>query len=231
MIELFEKPDDPPYFGSYHLLNASIVYPEKFWPLAEKKGAFKEKYAATIYQWVKNGGFAKQYGAQAAKVDSTFHREGAYALLSKSMPNMERLNQDIIALANRQGYVETIPDKTVNPDRGYPILCTRNKWNNDVSPTVPLNYHVQSTAMWCTMKAMIRCFAQIQEWRNNGYNAAIVMQVHDEMVFDLPKGGKRSLPKVRQLRRLMEQSGEDIGIPLKVAASYHPNNWAESCQV
>jgi len=59
----------------------------------------------------------------------------------------------------------------------------------------------------------------------------IVMQVHDEMVFELPAGGKASLPKVNRLQQLMEQSGDDIGIPLRVSASYHPDNWAESVAV
>jgi DNA polymerase I-like protein with 3'-5' exonuclease and polymerase domains len=221
MIELFEKPDEPPYFGSYHLLNASIVHPDQFWPIADKKGAFKEKYKATYYQWTKNGGFAKQYGAQRPKVDITFHREGAYDLLATSMPKMEALNRRMIEYANEYGYVETIPDKTINPNRGYPIMSTRSPYGS-ISPTIPLNHHVQSTAMWCTMKAMIRCQAYLKTMQG----CRIVLQVHDELVFDLPKRGKKNLPIVNKLKSLMEQSGTDIGIPLRVAVSYHPNNWS-----
>ncbi len=221
MIELFEKPDEPPYFGSYHLLNASIVYPELFWPLAEKKGAFKEKYGATYYKWTKNGGFAKQYGAQSQKVDATFRRVGAYEKIAKNLPKMELLNRKMIEQANKQGYVETIPDKTVNPRRGYPILATRSAYGS-ISPTLPLNYHVQSTAMWCTMKAMICCEQYLKMLPNH----FIVLQVHDEIVFDLPAGGKKNLPIVNELKRLMELSGDDIGIPLRAAVAYHPGNWS-----
>lgn len=227
MIELFEKSNDPPFFGSYHLLNASIVFPEKFWPLAEKKGAFKEKYKATYYQWIKNGGFAKQYGAQAAKVNATFHREGGYEKISECMPKMEALNQYYIGLANKQGYVETLPDRSIGCKRGYPIYCSRSQWGN-VKPTIPLNYHIQSTAMYCTMKAMIRCYDRILQLQKEKFDARIVLQVHDEMVFDLPKGGKKNLFIVNQFKMLMEQSGEDIGIPLKCSVSYHPENWAEA---
>lgn len=226
MIELFERPDDPPFFGSYHLLNASIIYPDLFWPIAEKKGLFKEKYKASWYQWCKNAGFALIYGCQEAKFDSTSHRVGSYNLLKEKLPKLFDLSQQMQNLANERGYVETIPDKTVNPSRGYPVYCSRSKWGK-VSPTIPLNYHVQSTAMWCTMKGMIRCADYLKQFKDH----FIVMQVHDEMVFDFPVGGRKNLPKVRKLRQLMEQSGEDIGIPLRVAISYHPENWSKEIAV
>jgi len=55
----------------------------------------------------------------------------------------------------------------------------------------------------------------------------MVLQVHDEIVFDLPARGKDNLPIVNELRRLMAMSGEDIGVPLSVSASYHPRSWGE----
>lgn len=226
MIELFERPDDPPFFGSYHLLNASVVYPDLFWPLAEKRGAFKDTYNATWYKWCKNGGFAIQYGCQERKADQTFRVAGAYRKIKEGLPKVAALNDCLVRQADTLGYVETMPDKTVGP-KGYPILTSRSKWGK-VSPTIPLSYHVQSTAMWCTMKGMIRCHEYLQTC---GIDARIVMQVHDEMVFDFPVGGRKNLPKVRRLRSLMEQSGDDIGVPLRVAISYHPDNWSEEVKL
>ena len=226
MIELFERPEDPPYFGSYHLLNASIVYPDLFRPLANKKGAFKEKYNADWYQYCKNGGFAIQYGCQEAKADATFRRKGAYRAIKEKMPAVARLNDRYVDFANRHGYVETLPDKTLDCKRGHPIWCSVGGWGK-VSPTVPLNYHVQSTAMWCTSKAMVRCSDYLAEVsRETGKEYRIALQVHDEIVFDFPRGGRANLPKVRTLQRLMSRSGDDVGIPLTVAASYHPKDWA-----
>lgn len=231
MIELFERPDDPPFFGSYHLLNASIIYPDLFWPLAEEKGAFKDKYKSTWYQWCKNTGFAIQYGCQEAKADATARREGSYRKLKESLPKIAELNQRMIAMANDLGYVETIPDKTVNPDRGYPISCTRSKWGS-ISPTVPLNYHVQSTAMWVMMKAMIK----VQEYLDRLKDCYLVLQVHDEMVFDFPKGvgpepWKTNLPKIKKIQHLMQSCGDDIGIPLKTSREYHAVSWSEGMAV
>jgi hypothetical protein len=60
------------------------------------------------------------------------------------------------------------------------------------------------------------------------------MQVHDECVFDLPKMAhpkkdpkSSNLGRVCVLQRLMEQGGEDLGIPTPVGMEYHESNWAE----
>lgn len=227
MIELFEKPNEAPYFGSYHLLNASIIYPDVFWPIANEKGRFKDDYKSTYYQWVKNGGFAIQYGAQKRKADATFRKAGAYDLLSKMLPKVQALKDKYVAFGNKHGYVETIPDKTVDPKRGYPMGLI--KYGGKVNPTEPFSYHVQGTACWCKNKALVRCQDQLDEWREkDGFDGYIIMDVHDEIDFDLPAGTWVKQPwRVRRLKELMEMSGNDIGIPLTVSASLHTHNWAE----
>jgi len=224
MIDLFEKPDEPPYFGSYHLMNASIIYPDLFWPLAEEKGAFKKKYASTWYQWCKNFGFAFSYGCMQPTGDRAAHRPGSYDLVKNRLSEHSKLNKKMTDLANKQGYVETLPDKTVDPKHGYPIYCTRSRWGN-VSPTIPLNYFVQGSAMWCTMKAMIRVHPYLQSMPDY----RMVMQIHDEIVVDMPAKPKLgNQPIADKIKRLMEKSGDDIGIPLKVSAEFHPISWEGS---
>jgi DNA polymerase I-like protein with 3'-5' exonuclease and polymerase domains len=230
MIELFERPDEPPYFGSYHLLNASIVYPDLFWPIADKKGEFKKKYGATWYQWIKNFGFSLQYGAMlgSGTADRAARKEGAQEMVMKNLSKLASLTETMKAMANRLGYVSTIPDRSIGSKIGYPVYCQRGSWGK-ISPTIPLSYHVQSTAMWCTCKAMVRCDRQLKEWSDKdrrGYYLAA--QVHDEILFDFPKGGKDNLPKVERLKSLMEESGQDINIPLRASINYHPVSWASS---
>lgn len=241
LIALFERPDEPPYYGSVHLLNFHTVYPE-IWAAElaavgfEKVGPHcKKKYAATNYQWDKNGGFSKQYGAGRAKVDATFRRPGADALLDARFGKLAKLNADAVRLAERHGYVETVPDATVDPRRGYPLLCTRSE-RGGVVPTTPLNYKIQGTAMQWTAKAMVRCHTRLEDWNRDGFDGHVVMQVHDEIVFDLSKRGnpakdidpKRSnLTRVRELQRIMERGGEDIGIPTPVGVEWHADNWSE----
>lgn len=222
MIEIFEKPNDPPYFGSYHLLNASIVYPDEFWPIADQRDFFKKKYKATLYQWIKNFGFAIQYGAQEATADRAAHKRGAFKAVKAKLQKIEALNRRCIDSANKLGYVETIPDKTINPSRGYQLLCRRSSLGS-ISPTLPLNYHVQGTACWIMLRAMVEVQSYLQrQW----LPARIVMNIHDELVLDAPDV-PLSYEMIKVVKKVMERQGDKVGIPLTCGLSVHKNNWSE----
>lgn len=246
LIELFERPDDPPYYGSTHLLNFHTVYPD-LWDEAAKEVGFdkagphcKKKYASTWYQWCKNGGFAIMYGAvniedgdKWGTADKAFHKKGAHSLLQARFSKLQKLNRKQIDHANKYGYVETMPDRTVDPKRGYPLLCTRSSYGK-VLETVPLSYHVQGTAMWWTTKAMIR----VQEYLNELNSSSVkgyfmIMQVHDELVLDFPVGKgsepwKMNLPIIRKIQWLMAQGGADLVpfVKTEVGCEYHSTSWA-----
>lgn len=250
LIDLFERRGEPPYWGSQHLLNFSIIYPEiwraeaegltaKLWDGSVVHGDgvgydrvgphCKKKCKATYYQWVKNGDFAIQYNCGRATADASFHRDGAYDRLKTVLSDLETLNQSCIAHARRWGWVATFPDVTVS-QVGYPLVCGRYE-DGGIKSTVPLNYAVQGTAMQWTCRAMYRCDEQIREWRaEDGWDGYMTLQVHDEIVFDCPSGRgaepwRTNLPRMRQLQRLMELGGEGIGVPTPVSVSYHPDNW------
>ena len=249
MIELFERPDDPPYFGSYHLLIFDTLHPRRF----AKYGAdCKKEFASTWYQWTKNGNFAVQYGAveSSGTADRAYHVPGAQRRIQGRFSRIKQLNDKMIELANQQGYVETIPDKTVDPDRGYPLYCTQNTWGG-ISPTIPFNYHVQGSAMWWMMKGMIRCAEYLREYnsnRNPENHIHMVMQVHDELVFDFPKSKvdpttvedrktdkfnylRTNIPVIKKLCQLMAKGGDDFGMPTPVSREYHPETWSSGLSV
>lgn len=233
MIRLFEAPDEPPYFGSYHMLIFDTLHPEKF---AQYGMECKKVFESTWYQWTKNGNFAVQYGAQeySGTADLAYHVQGAQRRIQGRFQQIGKLSQRMIDNANKYGYVETMPDQSVDPLRGYPLLCTRSKWGA-ILPTVPLSYHVQGTAMWWMGKAMVRCQVYLDELNKAAgkEDYYLIMQVHDELVFDFPKGKtyKTNLPKIRQIQRLMRQGGEDLGIPTPVSCTYHADNWSVGISV
>lgn len=239
MINLFERPKDPPYFGSYHLLVFDILHPQLF---AKHGAECKDVYADTWYQWTKNGNFAVQYGAVevSGTADRAYRVPGAQRRVQDRFKQIKKLNQYQIDYARQHGYVETMPDKTVDPRRGYPLMCARTKWGS-ILETVPLNYHIQGTAMWWMMKAMIRCHDYLQGLRDRGLDAWMIIQVHDELVFDFPaseieidENGEEvlsNLPYVAELCRLMAQGGDDISIPTPVSCKHHPQTWNEGFSV
>lgn len=247
IIELFEKPDEPPYYGSEHSLVAHLLHPKEFEACGDGK-KFKERYKSTLYQWVKNGNFAIQYGAQMAKADATYHVDGAYNLIKRRFKRQDKLNQHWIQYANKHGYVETIPDREVNPTRGYPLYCERTKWGS-ISPTIPLSFHVQGTAMQYTNKAMVRIehfldqlntgellFREFMNRMKTSREARVgyhqILQIHDEIVVKMPRGQgkepwKTNLPIAREIQRLMAKGGDDVGIPLPAGMAYHQESWGK----
>lgn len=246
IIALFEESDSPPYYGSTHLLNFHTVYPD-IWEKELKEVGIdkvgphcKKKYAPTWYQWCKNGGFAVQYGAIAkadgnGTADRAFHKPYSHVKLKERFARLEELNRECIRQAQRFGWVETIPNRTVDPERGYPLVCSRME-NGRVLETVPLNYKIQGSAMDWTGSAMIKTDEPLTQWRKEGFDAFLTLQVHDELVFDLPKRAdprldpKRSnLGRMRVLQRLMESCGQDFipAIPTPVGLEFHPESWGE----
>lgn len=233
MLELFESPDAAPFFGSYHLLIASILHEKEWSDCLKDAGAegagdlFKKRYKSDLYQWTKNGNFAEMYGAVdkpggQGTADKAFHMPGAQSIISEKLEKKSKLNSYWISQAQEYGYVETMPDKEVNPDKGYPLYCGKNKWGK-VLATVPLNYHVQGTACWVVMRAMTKCQEALNDW--DGWR--IVMNVHDEIVFEFPEKS-RYKPKLRRVRSIMEGMGDCIGVKLTCGVDLHTNNWSQS---
>jgi|TARA_R110000824_G_scaffold89320_7_gene219082 DNA polymerase I-like protein with 3'-5' exonuclease and polymerase domains len=240
MLELFNFPDKAPFFGSYHLLIVSILHPKEWKTCLRKYGpegaaeGFKKKYKSTLYQWTKNGNFAELYGAVDrddgdGTADRAYHLKGAQKKIASKLTKKKQLNDQYIRFAEENGFVYTLPDKDVT-QTGYPLVCSRRKlgWSRwVVKPTIPLNYHVQGTACWVMMRAMIK----VQEYLDSlGDGYRLVMNVHDEIVVEMPKkANKGNLPKATRIRELMESIGDCVGVTLTCGMDYHPNYWSQAC--
>jgi DNA polymerase I-like protein with 3'-5' exonuclease and polymerase domains len=227
LVWVFDHPDDPPYFGSYHLVVFDALHPELF---KQHGKAVKDLFESTWYQWVKNMNFAIIYGCQKVKADATAHVAGAYDMVARRFPKIAALAEKYKRTAERLGRVETIPDRRVDAGKGYPILAGRTD-DGRISPTTPLNYHVSGTAMQWTNRAMVETDQQLKEWQGEGWDGFMTLQVHDELVFDMPRGigaepWKTNLPRARRLKQLMEDGGAGIGVPTPVSMEWHDVSWA-----
>jgi hypothetical protein len=167
-------------------------------------------------------------------------RSGGYTKLRNGNPDLFKLSDKWIQYATKHGYVETLPDRVISPNRGYPMLCTRTEYS-EILPTVPFSYHVQGTAGWIMARAEVECEAYLDKLReSNGFTGFITMDVHDEMVFDFPKRGdplkdpdNSNLGIICVIKDLMEDRGMDLipSIPTTVKVEYHPDNWSEGITV
>ena len=68
----------------------------------------------------------------------------------------------MLALAERQNYVTTVPDRFIDPERGFPIQSKRTHYGK-VKPTTPFCYHVSSTAAQVLNRAMVMCDTGVVE--------------------------------------------------------------------
>ncbi len=244
VIELLEHPERPPYYGSEHNLIGSIIFPKEFQSCRDADGKvdgriFKKRYGNSCYQRTKNFGFAKQYRCGRETGDRTSGVPGSWDMVAQRYASQEAFNDRIMAFANQHGYIETLPDKEVDPERGYPILVTRGNWGR-VKPTEPLNYFGSGSAMWW----MSRAQCKVQEFFDS-LNAKlptptyfITIQQHDELVIDMPrKADPRKNPRgsnlsvIKEVKRLMESCGPVIGVPTPVSCDYHPVCWSEGFSV
>lgn len=242
IIALLERPNDPPYYGNEYCLVAHLLHPELFEGCVNDKGEldgriFKKRYKETWYQWTKNFVLATQYQAQKRRADATAHCPGAWDMIKGRFWRQEALNKKCLDHASKYGYVETIPDKRVDPERGYPIMVGRSI-DGYVTPTTPLNYHTSGTAMWLMATAMVRCQDQIEQWDADIY---MIAQIHDELIFDMPRSlihpsedakiengesSRSNLWRAKRLQHLMEIGGDNIGLPTPVGIEYSTESWS-----
>lgn len=233
LIDVFLKPNEPPYFGSYHLVMFDAVYPELF---AKHGYECKTLFEDTYYQWIKNFDFALIYGCQEKTGDRAAHKEGAWRQVRSRFPKIAQLSDKMIESANKRGYVETLPIKGVT-EKGYPISTRRVA--GKISPTVPLNYFVQSTASEWERNALVKVDSQHREWNKQGFNSYLTLDVHDELVSVMPcdpqeaEPWRNDLDKILVLKQLMESCGDQIGVPTPVSVEYHSteSSWAKGKKI
>ena len=109
--------------------------------------------------------------------------------------------------AINQGYVELLGGYRLQVPKGEPHKAA--------------NYFIQGSAGWAIQVAMNR----IWEYLEPIPDYKMILQVHDELVFDFPlaeEGVNENI--IFHIADLMEMSGDDIGIPLPVEITRHNPN-------
>ncbi len=235
MVEVFEKPDEPPYWGSLYYLTASVLYSKEFWPLSEfsidSPEGFKHKHKR-LYKQSKFFDLGKQYGCGRAKGDLLSGITDSFDLVDNEFPLFAALQLKYLRFAEKNGYVETLPNTRIDKTKGYPILAKEGA-NGRVLSTTPFNYHVSGTACDVKNSAAILCSNQLAQWRQEGFDGHMALEIHDELLFDFPKhtsgAWDGNLWRAHVLRNLMQSVGDDLipHIPLPVSVEYHSTSWAE----
>lgn len=119
--------------------------------------------------------------------------------------------------AHEQGYVETLLGRRLH----LPEINARNKQRQLAAERTAINAPMQGTAADIIKRAMIA----VDQWlESSGTDALMIMQVHDELVFEVAESEVAVL--VKALPELMGQVAE-LRVPLKVDIGVG-SNWDEA---
>lgn len=216
---------------------------------------FSTRYESSLYQWTKNGTFALIYGAGRPKADATYRVPGAYDMIRNRLPLIDDFLQSKNYEAREKGYIRCkggVPDpgRRVHATMGNsPVISPKGNgyrlWVPQREPHVAVNYFIQGTAGWCMIRAINRCHRYLADLNRrlfgdrSGFSSnrneiegyvpqryKMIMTIHDEIVFDFPQH-PRNLEVITKIARLMEASGDDVGVPTPVGVERHVDNWAE----
>ena len=170
-----------------------------------KEVNFGIPYGVSAYGLASRLGISNDEGKEL--IDQYFER----------FPGILRYINETKEFAREHGYVKTLHGRR----RFIPDINSRN-WNvRGFAERTAINTPIQGTAADIIKLAMI----DIAQWlREENLETRMVLQVHDELLFEVPEAEQDEIPG--QIRQKMEQAYE-LSVPLKVDMGL-AENWLEA---
>lgn len=132
-------------------------------------------------------------------------------------PGVKTYMDNIISEAHMYGSVRTL----YNRKRVIDELSNKNYIIKQSGERIALNTPIQGTAADIIKMAMIKIDDEMQKGK---FTSKMLLQVHDELIFDVKKEEKEKLEKL--VKNIMENI-VSLSVPLKVGIDYG-NNWYEA---
>jgi len=145
-------------------------------------------------------GLARQLGIAAGEAQETIDAYFA------QYEGVRRFLDETIRQAREQGFVRTLLGRR----RALPDLASRNRTLRQAAERMATNTVIQGTAADLIKKAMVEVDETL---RAEGLGARMLLQVHDELVFELPGSEQERLSAL--VRERMEGVAE-LAVPLTV---------------
>ena len=126
-----------------------------------------------------------------------------------SFPGVHQYMQDIIESARQKGYVETLFHRR----RYLPDIKSKNYNLRSFAERTAMNTPIQGSAADIIKVAMIN---MQQALKDAGLEAKMLLQVHDELIFEAPKA---EIAKLKELVPKIMDSAVELSVPLKVESA------------
>lgn len=130
-----------------------------------------------------------------------------------SYPGVRRYMQEVVATGREKGFVTTVLGRR----RYLPDLLSGNRAVRATAERMALNAPIQGTSADIIKLAML---AVQQELRRRNLHARIVLQVHDDLVLDVPVD---EMDEVSALVKSCMENAYQLTVPLEVELKAGPN--------
>ncbi|MFD2829104.1 DNA polymerase I [Corticicoccus populi] len=165
--------------------------------------------------------FGIVYGISDYGLSQNLHitRKEAKAFIDNyldSFPEVKQFMSDVVQDAKRDGYVKTL----MNRRRYIPDIQSRNFNARSFAERTAMNSPIQGSAADIIKRAMVK-YAEDEAAQK--FNAELLLQIHDELIFDVPKDEIEAFIPV--IQNIMEHALE-LKVPLKVDYGYG-KDWYE----
>ena len=134
-----------------------------------------------------------------------------------TFPRVKEYMDRRIAAAREQGYVETIWGRK----RFLENINSRNATLRGMAERNAINAPIQGSAADIIKMAMLSIDRELRE---GGYRSKLILQVHDELIFD---ACKRELDKLREMVTDKMENAHQLDVPLTVETGTG-HNWLEA---
>jgi DNA polymerase-1 len=140
-------------------------------------------------------------------------REEAQAFIDaylERFPAVRRFIEETISTATTEGHVTTLFGRI----RRIPELRSGNRMTRQLGERLAVNMVIQGTAADIIKVAMVRCR---DELRTAGLQTTLVLQIHDELLFEAPEGEVDAATEIieREMAGAFELDpplGVDVGV-------------------
>ena len=204
MIEAFKEGQD------IHKQAASKVFKTPIEEVTKEQRSNAKAVNFGIVYGISDFGLGEQLGISRKKAKQYIEE---YLEQYTGIKNfMDRITEE----AKEKGYVETLFHRR----RYIPELKSNNYMVRQFGSRVAMNTPIQGTAADIMKIAMINVFNEIKK---NNLESKIVLQVHDEMMIEVPK---KEIEKVKEILKKSMETAADLKVPL-IAEISEANNWYE----
>jgi len=151
-------------------------------------------------------------------------REEAGAYIKKyfeRFPGIRDYMEETKAAAKKDGYVTTLFGRKCH----YPDIAAPNPSLRAFNERAAINARLQGSAADIIRRAMIRMEGALAKQK---LNAQMLLQVHDELVFEVPEDEvEKTLPVIKKVMEDAPHPAVSLSVPLAVDA-HAANNWDEA---